>query len=60
MSNTYNRVSKHVFASKRDVEHRLAVHNRKVHNSIIEVLLVMACCELSEALDRMELKNEKI
>ena len=57
MSNTYNRVSKHVLNSKRDVEQRVANHNRKCAEGIIGVQIDIAVSNLNVALDRIEAKN---
>lgn len=57
MSHTYDRISKHVLASKRDVEQRLANHDRKCAEGIIGVQLDIAVSNLNVALDRIEAKD---
>jgi len=56
MSQTYNMVSAHVFASKRDVEQRLANHNYKCVAAIIEVQLYIAVENLNYAMDMIDKK----
>ena len=57
MSHTYDRISKHVLASKRDVEQRLANHNRKCIVSLIGVQLDLAVHNINLALDRIKAKK---
>lgn len=54
MSQTYDRVLPHVLASKRDVERRLANHNRECHLAEVMVLLDVACDFLNITLDRID------
>ena len=51
MSRTFERVSVHVLAAKRDVENRMANHNRKCAVAIIKVQLYIAVSNLNKFWD---------
>ena len=53
---TLDRVLPYILASKRDVENRLATHNRKCVLAIINVQLYIAVENLNNALTRLERK----
>ena len=53
---TYSRVLPHVLGAKRDVENRLATHNRKCIAAAINCQIELAAMFLNEAITRMENK----